>query len=547
MMTHSIVTGVLAIGVVLLMLSLIRHRRLDDLLNRFGSTTAVRLKRYLQWSRVLIWLFLSGYAGTIWVVWWEAGLLGELVVAVIFLFGAAFVLLTLGMQSLMIATLRNQTEAATEASSVLDQERRTLIETNRQLRQEIEARQALAEERRRMVRELRQAQKMETLGMLAGGVAHDLNNVLSGVINYPELLLMDLPAKSPLVERIRKIKRSGQRAAAIVSDLLTIAREGISGYTIVNLNEVITEYLVSPEFEVMLRTHPGIQVDENLTTRLDPVQGSDVHLTKILMNLITNAAEAMAGGGRLTVATANVVLVQPIDGYETIPAGSYVMVTVSDTGSGMTPAEQSKIFEPFFTKKVMGRSGTGLGMAVVWSAVKDHGGYVDLASEPDSGTRISVYFPKSDYQQSKTLAPSPTEIDRFRADGERILVVDDVAEQLEIVASMLDILGYQVETASSGERALAFLESDAVDLVVLDMLMPPGIDGLETYRRILHRRPGQKALLVSGYVPQDKIQEAQRLGAGPYLRKPYTFNALAAAVRQELDRGKHVSVVDPMA
>jgi CheY-like chemotaxis protein len=234
------------------------------------------------------------------------------------------------------------------------------------------------------------------------------------------------------------------------------------------------------------------------------------------------------------VSTENRYVDAPIRGYDHVEEGDYVTLTVSDTGVGISEADRNRIFEPFYTKKVMGRSGTGLGMAVVWGTVKDHKGYIDVRSAEGKGTTFTLYFPVT--REERLKEKSAPSVARLRGRGESVLVVDDAANQREIASALLTHLGYSVKAVSSGEEALRHVAASRVDLIVLDMVMEPGIDGLETYRRILELHPGQKAVIASGFSETLRVREAQRLGAGPYIRKPYTLGKLAEAVRRELDR-----------
>ncbi|WP_319522914.1 ATP-binding protein [uncultured Desulfosarcina sp.] len=389
-----------------------------------------------------------------------------------------------------------------------------------------------ADSKQRLMEQLQRAQKMEAIGMLAGGVAHDLNNVLSGVVSYPELILMDLPQDSPLRQRIHTIQKSGERAAHIVQDLLTLARRGVSVSEIVNLNEIVQDYLSSPECDKLRTYHPGIQLIPELGDDLLNVSGSPIHLTKTVMNLISNAAEATTDGGVVRIATRNCYIDTPIDGYDEIEEGDYVMLTVKDNGIGISEKDIDRIFEPFYTKKVMGRSGTGLGMAVVWGTVKDHHGYIHIDSMPNQGTTVTIHLPAT--RKRRAQADRQETIETLKGDGERILVVDDVAEQREIATDLLTRLGYSATSVAGGEAAAAYLHDREVDLVVLDMIMDPGIDGLETYRRILRIHPHQRALIASGYSESERVQEARRIGAGAYVKKPYRIETLARAVKTVL-------------
>ena len=397
---------------------------------------------------------------------------------------------------------------------------------------DITERKRAEEEKERLQARLQRAQKMEAIGTLAGGVAHDLNNILSGIVSYPDLLLMQLPPESPLRKPVRTIQESGKKAAAIVQDLLTLARRAVPTTEVVDLNRVVSEYLRSPEHERLLALHPDVRV----MTRLDPallhILGSPLHLSKTLMNLITNAAEAIPKGGEVLVTTENRYVESPIRGYDHVEGGDYVTLSVADTGIGINPVDRERIFEPFYTKKAMGRSGTGLGMAVVWGTVKDHKGYIDVESREGKGSTFTLYFPVTRKQLIEEQEVQSIQKSRHR---ETILVVDDVETQREIASALLSHLGYGVAAVASGEEAVEYVKKTPVDLILLDMIMTPGIDGLETYKRILEIRPKQKAIIASGFSETLRVKEAQMLGAGQYVKKPYTVEKIAAAIRDELE------------
>ncbi|MGD8963534.1 MAG: ATP-binding protein, partial [Desulfobacterales bacterium] len=333
-------------------------------------------------------------------------------------------------------------------------------------------------EKKDLQAQLQRAQKMEAIGTLAGGVAHDLNNILSGIVSYPELILMDLDEDSPLVKPILTIQKSGEKAAAIVQDLLTLARRGVAATEVVNLNSIVSEYLLSPEYERLLLDHPDVKVSHQLDANLLNILGSPVHLSKTIMNLVSNAAEAMPDGGKISIRSENRHEDKPLNAFDDIGKGDYVTLTVKDTGIGISPEDVERIFEPFYTKKSMGRSGTGLGMAVVWGTVKDHRGYIDIKSQEGKGTAITLYFPVT--RQELDRSADLFDLEAIKGNGESILVIDDIAEQRQIATEMLEKLGYQVATVASGEEAVDYLVNHTVDLIVLDMIMDPGIDGLET-------------------------------------------------------------------
>ena len=390
----------------------------------------------------------------------------------------------------------------------------------------------MMDEQRKLQEELVQAQKMEVLGTLAGGVAHDLNNVLSGIVSYPDLLLFQLPDPSPLRKPLETIKKSGQKAVAIVQDLLTLARRGVASTEIVNLNEVVGDYLSSPEHAKCMLHHPKVRIQSRLDDQLPNIVGSPVHLSKTVMNLITNAAEAMPAGGTISIRTRAGRIDETAAGKPAIKPGDYVMISIADTGIGMSAKEKEKIFEPFYTKKKMGRSGTGLGMSVVWGTVNDHNGIVDVASVEGKGTTFRLYFPATRRQRGHEQPASPLE--SVRGNGETVLVVDDVEEQRDIACTMLTQLGYQVSTVDSGEKAIEYMRTHRADLILLDMIMDPGINGLETCRQVLRMHPGQRVVLTSGHSPTDQVSQAQALGAGYYLKKPYMLEALATCIQAEL-------------
>jgi len=248
-------------------------------------------------------------------------------------------------------------------------------------------------EKKALEARLQRAEKMEAIGSLAGGVAHDLNNILPSLISFPDVILMDLPEDSPLRKPVLSIKRSGERAAAIAQDLLTLARRAVPVRKPVNLNDVIGEYLESPEGSKLQSDYPRVQIEKDLDPALRLILGSPVHLSKTVMNLVLNAVEAISEQGRVVLSTKTAQVKEGIKGYEMIEPGDYAVLSVSDTGVGISAQDVEKIFEPFYTKKAMGRSGSGLGMAIVWGTVKDHRGYVDVKSEEGIGTTFDLYFP----------------------------------------------------------------------------------------------------------------------------------------------------------
>ncbi len=409
-----------------------------------------------------------------------------------------------------------------------------LEEANRKLRLEIEERKWAQQEQLRLKSELVRGEKMELLGRLAGGVAHDLNNVLSGLVSYPDLLLHKLSPNSDMRVPLENIRRAGKRAAVIVQDLLTLARRGITTREKVQLNDIIRAHLQSPEFINLQKIYPDVTVETHLAPDLQYLSASPVHLEKAVMNLLMNSFEAIEKEGSVLLVTENRYVDTPIRGYDTTIPGNYVVFTIRDNGMGISQDKLSKIFEPFYTSKIMGRSGTGLGMTVVWGAVKDHDGYLDVESSPEKGTTITVFLPvqKNDHNQSITTKPISLSIKQ--GNGETILLVDDDLEQRSLGENILSTLGYRIETVSSGEEAIAFLREKTVDLILIDMIMEPGMDGLDTYQRILEIRPDQKVVIVSGYSETDRVKKALELGVHSYIKKPYGLAEIITIINEVL-------------
>jgi CheY-like chemotaxis protein len=315
---------------------------------------------------------------------------------------------------------------------------------------------------------------------------------------------------------------------------LTLARRGVAATELLNLNRLVEEYLQSPDFKTLRSLFTETRVKTDLQPDLFNLIGSKVHIAKSLMNLVSNAAEAMPSGGTITISTANLYTDTSVTGFDTIMEGEYVVLTVTDTGVGIAEEDLARIFEPFYTRKVMGRSGSGLGMAVVWGTVKDHGGHINVSSRPGVGSSFELLLPATRQALPESVRPIPYE--SYLGNGELILIVDDVKQQREIAVDMIRRLGYRPEAVAGGEQAITYLAEKKPALIILDMIMEPGSDGYETYRRIVATHPRQKAIIVSGYSETDQVRKTLALGAGQYLRKPYDLESIGLAIRTELGR-----------
>ena len=376
-----------------------------------------------------------------------------------------------------------------------------------------------------------QSQRMEAIGMMAGGVAHDLNNILSGIVGYPDLLLMGLPKDSEMRQPLEFIKSSGQRAADVVADMLTVARGVASIREVKSLNTLIIEFLHSPESMEMLSLHRDVRVTTDLASNLSNISCSPVHIQKCLMNLLNNGLESIKGQGRVLIETKNQYIDKPVTENQYMDKGEYAVLRISDTGEGIPEENLGHIFEPFYTKKVLGKSGTGLGLAIVWNTVREYGGAITVKSSKE-GTIFELFFPVTSEELCEQEGES--DLEKLQGQGELILIVDDEKQQRDIGVQMLSMLGYQVVAVASGEEALAFVRDRAVDLFVLDMIMDPGMNGRETYEQIVKIRPGQRALIASGFSENEEVQRAQKLGAGQFIRKPYTIEQIGSAVKKGL-------------
>ena len=395
----------------------------------------------------------------------------------------------------------------------------------------------MADQRQKQATEnqLARSKRMESLGILAGGIAHDLNNILCGVIGYPDMLLLDCPEEGPLKTSLLEIKRSGEKAATVVQELLTLSRRGTGVTDVVNLNDIVAEYLQSPEHTNLQRGTPDVTVTATFDPNLLNIEGETQPLYKSVANLVLNSFESTAPPGTVSLTTENRYLDRPLRGYDHVIPGEYVTLAVADSGAGISPEDRERIFEPFYTKKIRGRSGTGLGMAVVWGTVKDHQGYVLVESEVGKGSTVTLFFPAS--RRELPTRGSPPVVEQYAGHGESILVVDDLHDQRTLVSTMLERLGYRVHTVPSGEAAVKYLKAGESDLMILDMIMDPGMDGLETFRQVHAMHPHLRVIITSGFSETHRVREALRLGAGPYVKKPYRLETLAIVVHEALATG----------
>lgn len=382
---------------------------------------------------------------------------------------------------------------------------------------------------------LAQSKKLEALGILAGGVANDLNNILSGIVSYPDLMLIDLPGDSPLRKPLETIKQTGHEASEIVQDLLALARRDAKTDNVICLNDVVNDCLASLEYDQLMQRHLNVTIKTLLDDDLLNIKGSPFHLEKVLLNLLINSVEAQPGGGVVAISTLNYHVDAASPGSANMEIGDYVRLRVSDQSHGLTQEDLKNIFEPFYTRNVLGRNGTGLGMAVVWGVVQDHAGLITVDSQEGVGTHFDIYFPIT--REPATPGHDELAVDSLLGSWQTILVVDDVPEQREIAVGILKRLRYYPLTAASGEAAVELLkkrEGAPIDAVLLDMVMPPGMDGLDTYREILKLAPNIKALIASGFPETERVKKALELGVGAYIKKPYMILEIGLVLKKIL-------------
>ncbi len=386
-------------------------------------------------------------------------------------------------------------------------------------------------QQKKLQTQLFQAQKMESVGNLAGGVAHDFNNMLQAMAGNIELLLQGKSADHPDAARLSKMNNSITRAARLVKQLLLFSRKADSRKVRVNLN-----YEVERVAEILERTIPKmVFLELLLDDSIWEIQADPTQIEQILLNLVGNAADAMPDGGRLLIETNNTVFDEEfVEKNPGSSPGCHILLSVSDTGCGMDKETIKHIFDPFFTTKEVGK-GTGLGLASVYGIVKSHGGYIQCYSEPGQGTAFKIFLPARNDKQPSNLPRAELLPDELRGGNENILVVDDESEIRELTREILESFGYSVLDAKSGEQAMEIYREYGknIDLTILDLNMP-GMGGQRCLQEIMKINPWAKVLIASGYSANVHGKEALSSGASGFIGKPYQIRELAAKVRDAL-------------
>ena len=387
-----------------------------------------------------------------------------------------------------------------------------------------ELRQA-QEEKIEMEVTLNRAQRLDSIGTLAGGVAHDFNNILMGIQGNLSLVERDIQDISLSRAHVQKIEQLVSSASELTAQLLGLAHGGSYETIAADVNQLVNE-----QVEFFRRTHRSISVREDYKPGLPAVDVDSSQIKQVLLNLLLNAWNAMSNIGHLTLTTDCVELTGEQRLRHQVDSGQYIKVAVQDSGTGMDAATMEKIFDPFFTTNEVGK-GTGLGLASAYSIIKNHGGFIDVSSVVSEGSTFELYLPSSSKQP-----PAPTlQSTKPQTGTESILVVDDEEEILEVVSSMLEMLGYDVFRAEGGQKALATLrENRAIKLVVIDMLMPR-MDGVEAVTKLKKISKDLKIILSSGFSEKDQIAGILAKGCDGFLSKPFNLVELSIKVRQVLD------------
>jgi len=385
-------------------------------------------------------------------------------------------------------------------------------------------------DRKELEGSLRQAQKLEAVGQLAGGVAHDFNNVLTAVIGYSDLLLTETPPGTSLHDGLAEIGKAGHRASQITRQLLAFSRKQILQPRVLDVNALIVD------LERLLRrvVYEHVQIVTRLAPDVGRVRADPTQLEQVLVNLAVNARDAMPKGGTLTIETSNAAL----DGHfpqrhEPVEPGPYVLVSVNDTGVGMDRTTQERLFEPFFTTKGVGK-GTGLGLATVYGIVTQSGGYIWVYSEPDRGTTFKIYLPR--VYEDADVAGAPAGSLAPRGGSETILLVEDEAAVRQLARRVLEGAGYKVVEAGEPHQALtvAGAMEEPIHLLLSDVVMP-GSGDVSLYEELAGDRPSLKVLYMSGYADETMVQRGWLSHDAPYLPKPFTAHELMWKVREVLD------------
>ncbi|MCJ7614931.1 MAG: PAS domain S-box protein [Desulfobacterales bacterium] len=392
---------------------------------------------------------------------------------------------------------------------------------------DITARKHSETEKKKLQTQLQLLQKLESLGTLAGGIAHDFNNLLMGIQGNISLMLLDMDSTHPFYEMFKNIEKQVKSGAKLTSHLLGYARKGKYEVKPIDLNQLVEDIS-----ETFARTRKEITIRRDFADDLLAIEADSGQIEQVLLNLFINASDAMHGGGNLILKTINVThndMKSKV--YEPKP-GNYILLTVTDTGTGMDKRTAKRIFDPFFTTKEMGR-GTGLGLASAYGIIKAHGGYIDVESKKGQGTTFRIYLPVSENKVQQVIKTAEGVI---KGTG-TVLLVDDEEDIVEVGQRLLEALGYRALIAKGGEEAIEIYRKNRkhIDIVVLDMVMP-NIGGGKAYDRMKEIDPDVKVLLSSGYSIDGEANEILKRGCNGFIQKPFNINEVSEKIREILEK-----------
>ena len=405
----------------------------------------------------------------------------------------------------------------------------------------LDERQRTEERKKVMHEQLIRAERMSSLGMLAGGAASDLKEILSPVERIYEELQERMSGQQDVTTRLEEMADALRKASSVIRDLEIIGKSNSLEKANVQLNEVINEYLRSAELRQLAAVHAKVKFVPELDPELLAVLGSPAHLRQVVANLIGNALESMAGSGLLRIRTRLVTLEGGVGRLGAMKSGEFALLQLEDTAARLSDEDIERMFEPFYIRSRLGRRLlSGLGLTLVYRVVEDHGGFLDIRSDGPVGNVISVYLPVSTESDSAILELRPD-----YTGGEKILLVDDSEIQRQQASDMMQEMGYRVTTAANGFEALEILQQHAheaggkppFDLMVIDLVLGDAFDGVETFKKVVEMAPGQKAILASGFADITRIVEARKLGISQCFQKPYTPENLGKHIRLALDEG----------
>ena len=373
---------------------------------------------------------------------------------------------------------------------------------------------------------LARSERMQSIGVLAGGIAHDLNNILGPLVAVPELIMKQIDSASPLQRDLSLIESSALQAADVIEDLMVLARRGRPENRMIGLADVLREFERGASLPALRASFPRVSIRCVADTSAS-ILASASSLGRVLLNLTRNGCESIPIAGRVDIFATSETVASQIHGYETIAPGDYGVLRVRDSGSGIHKDDLGRVFEPFFSRKAKGkRSGTGLGLAIVYGLVKDAGGFVDIKTSA-AGTCFSLYFPNLIHSARSNFGAC---CDREQS----VLVVDDNPQQREMARRILREDGYEVMEAATSESALAVLARRRPSVVLLDMVLGP-TDGIDLYRQMQQMAPGLNCVLISGFSQPGRVDEGLALGAHSFVRKPFSASDLQARVRSAIE------------